>query len=120
LQTAIPGQPLHGHELHDRLTLDFKQFQEASLKLREVTRQVISSLEQKSGYPVEVMEHPALPTLATIRIARGNIPAHILSYQPGAPKKSMAAKLELITPSPVFQQHLDCLRLFLGTGGGNR
>jgi len=53
------------------------------LKLREVTRKVISSLEEKSGYPVEVIEEPALPTLATIRIARGNIPAHILSYRPG-------------------------------------
>jgi hypothetical protein len=64
------------------------QFQEEGLKLREVTRNVIASLEEKSGYIVKVTEDPALPTLATIRIARGNIPAHILSYKPGAKNES--------------------------------
>jgi hypothetical protein len=54
------------------------------LKLREVTRKLITSLEEKSGYLVQVTEDPTLPTLATIRIARGNVPAHILSYRPGA------------------------------------
>jgi hypothetical protein len=34
------------------------------LKLREVTRKVIASLEEKSGYTT-VTEAPALPTLAT-------------------------------------------------------
>jgi len=58
------------------------------LKLREITRQIISSLEEKSGYTVQVIEEPTLPTLATIRIARGNIPAHILSYRPGAKNES--------------------------------
>ncbi|MFA5874619.1 MAG: hypothetical protein WC832_11705 [Anaerolineales bacterium] len=58
------------------------------MKLREVTRKVISALEEKSGYLVNVTEEPALPTLATIRIARGNIPAHILSYRPGAKNES--------------------------------
>jgi len=58
------------------------------LKLREVTRKVIASLEEKSGYLVTVKEEPALPTLATIRIARGNILAHILSYKPGAKNES--------------------------------
>ena len=53
------------------------------MKIREVTRKVIATLEQKSGYIVTVMEDPALPTLATIRIARGNLPAHLLSYKPG-------------------------------------
>ena len=58
------------------------------MKLREITRQIISSLEEKSGYTVQVIEEPTLPTLATIRIARGNIPAHILSYRPGAKNES--------------------------------
>ncbi len=58
------------------------------MKLREVTRKVIASLEEKSGYFVKVTEDPALPTLATIRIARGNIPGHILSYKPGAKNES--------------------------------
>lgn len=68
--------------------MHFRQYQEAGLKLREVTRKVISSLEEKSGYLVKVTEEPTLPTLATIRIARGNIPAHILSYRPGAKNES--------------------------------
>jgi len=66
----------------------FRQFQEAGLKLREVTRKIITSLEEKSGYLVNVKEETALPTLATIRIARGNIPAHILSYRPSAKNES--------------------------------
>lgn len=53
------------------------------MKIREVTRKVIASLEEKSGYLVTVVKNSSLPTLATIRIARGNIPTHILSYKPG-------------------------------------
>lgn len=53
------------------------------MKLREVTRKAISLLEEKSGYLVTVMENPSLATLATIRVARGNLPAHILTYKPG-------------------------------------
>ena len=54
-----------------------------TLELREITRKVMAALEAKSGYPVEVMEDADLPTLATIRIPRGLIPAHILMYKPG-------------------------------------
>jgi hypothetical protein len=68
--------------------MHFRQPQDAGLKLREVTRKVIASLEEKSGYLVNVTEDPSLPTLATIRIARGNIPAHILSYRLGAKNES--------------------------------
>jgi len=35
------------------------------LKLSEVTRKVIASLEEKSGYIVKVTKDPSLPTLAT-------------------------------------------------------
>ena len=45
------------------------------MKLREVTRKAIASLEEKSGYIVKITEDSALSTLATIRIARGNITA---------------------------------------------
>jgi len=75
-------------ELHDKLIMQLKVFREASLKLREVTRKVIASLEERSGYLVKVTEDPGLPTLASIRIARGNVPAHILSYRPGAKNES--------------------------------
>lgn len=49
------------------------------MKLREVTRKVIASIEEKSGYIVKVTEDPALLTLSTIWIVRGNIYANILS-----------------------------------------
>jgi len=58
------------------------------LQLREITREIISSLEKKSGYIVDVKEDPNLATLATIRIARGNLPAHILTYRLGAKNDS--------------------------------
>ena len=51
------------------------------MKLREVTRKLIAALEEKSGYLVTVLDEPTLPTLASIRIARGNMPSHILSYR---------------------------------------
>jgi hypothetical protein len=54
------------------------------LQLREITREIIATLEKKSGYIVDVKEDPNLATLANIRIARGNLPAHILTYRPGA------------------------------------
>lgn len=53
------------------------------MNLRAITRKAITSLEQKSGYLVSVVADPALPTLATIRVARGNLPAHVLTYKPG-------------------------------------
>ena len=51
------------------------------MKFREITRELIKQLEDKSGYPVEVTENPNLSTIATIRIARDNLPAHILSFK---------------------------------------
>jgi hypothetical protein len=48
----------------------FSKFQEENLKLREFTRKVIALLDEKSGYIVKVTEDPALPTLATMRVAR--------------------------------------------------
>lgn len=53
------------------------------MKLRDVTRKFIARLEEKSGYIVTVREDPTLPVLATILIARGTLPAHVLTYKPG-------------------------------------
>jgi DNA topoisomerase VI subunit A len=55
------------------------------MKLRDTTRKIISRLEENSGYPVQVLEDADLPTFAVIRIARGNMPAHILKYKPLPP-----------------------------------
>jgi len=55
------------------------------MKLRDTTRKIISQLEEKSGYPVQVMEDSSLSTFAVIRIAQGNMPAHILRYKPLIP-----------------------------------
>jgi hypothetical protein len=72
-------------------------------KLRDTTRKIISALEKKSGYPVQVIEDPDLSTIAVMRIARDNMPAHIL-------------KIKSVTPPPFdyttcFQCSL-VLRLF--------
>ena len=48
------------------------------MRLRDSTRKIIAQLEEKSGYPVQVLEEADLPTIATIRIARPGVPAHIL------------------------------------------
>ncbi len=66
------------------------------MALRETTRKMIALLEQKSGCSVHVMEDPNLPRLSTIKIARGNLSAHILSYKPGL-------KTELPDYSIIFQ-----------------
>jgi hypothetical protein len=50
------------------------------MKLRNTTRSIISRLEEKSGYPVQVVKDKELATVASLRIARAEgLPAHILS-----------------------------------------
>jgi hypothetical protein len=50
--------------------------------LRDVTRAIIAQVEQSSGYPVLVTEDRSLHTLSAARIARGNAPAHVITYNP--------------------------------------
>lgn len=50
------------------------------MELRETTRNIISRLEEKSGFPVQIMEDKNLPVFASLRVARGPLPAHILSF----------------------------------------
>ena len=58
------------------------------MKLRDTTKKIISQLEEKSGYPVEVMEDKNLPVFASLAlasVARGSLPAHILSFSTPPP-----------------------------------
>lgn len=55
------------------------------MRLRDSTRKIITQLEEKSGYPVQVLEEPDLSTFATIRIARAGVPAHVLFYKSHPP-----------------------------------
>ena len=50
------------------------------MNLHDTTRKIISRLEEKSGYPVQIVEDKSLPVFASMRIARGSLPAHILSF----------------------------------------
>jgi len=50
------------------------------MNLRDTTRKIISRLEEKSGYPVQIVEDKNLPVFASLRVARGPVPAHILSF----------------------------------------
>jgi len=52
------------------------------LKIREITKELIHQLETKSSYQVTVLEDSKLSTIANIKIARGNLAGHILSYNP--------------------------------------
>jgi len=52
------------------------------LELRQVTREILRSAEEVSGLPVHVMEDPKLGTIATVRMARGAMPAHVVLYKP--------------------------------------
>jgi len=52
------------------------------MTLREVTRTVISLVENVSGCPVVVSEDASLKTLAASSIARGANRIHTISYNP--------------------------------------
>jgi hypothetical protein len=51
------------------------------MKLRETTRKIISRLEENSGYSMQVVEDKNPPEPASLRIARGQLPTHILSFK---------------------------------------
>jgi len=52
------------------------------LSLQPTTREFLAIAERETGYPVQLLEDPSLPTLTAVRIARGNVPAHFLTYKP--------------------------------------
>jgi hypothetical protein len=52
------------------------------LELRQITREIIKSVEEISGLPVQVLEDPKLNTIAAVRMARGTMPAHIVLFKP--------------------------------------
>ncbi len=54
------------------------------MSLRETTRQILELVERASGRPVLVTEDPSLTTLAAVRMARGDAPAHVIAYNPTA------------------------------------
>lgn len=56
-----------------------------TISISDATRDVLEQVEHRSGKPVEVLTDPALPTLATIRMAKSSAPAHILVYNPNGP-----------------------------------
>jgi hypothetical protein len=47
-----------------------------------ITERTVARVEEVSGLPVLVREDPSLKTLATVRMARGNAQAHIITYNP--------------------------------------
>jgi hypothetical protein len=50
--------------------------------LGETIRHILDLVERTSGYPVLVTEDRSLKTLATVRMARGDAPAHTITYNP--------------------------------------
>ncbi len=76
------------------------------MKLRETTKEMIALLEQKSGCLVHVMEDANLPTLSVIKIAQGNLPAHIISYKPVG--KTQAPDYAIIFQCAMAIRLFDC------------
>ncbi len=54
------------------------------MSLRDGTRAIIAAVEHATGHPVLVTEDRALRTLVAMRMARGNAPAHTITYNPSA------------------------------------
>jgi hypothetical protein len=52
------------------------------LPLSPTTHEFLALVERETGYPVKLLEDSDLPTLATVRIARGDVPAHFVIYKP--------------------------------------
>jgi hypothetical protein len=48
------------------------------------TQRILEQVEQLTEKPVYLQADPALPTLATVRVARGDAPAHLVTYRPDA------------------------------------
>jgi len=76
------------------------------LKLREITKEMIALLEEKSGCAVHVMEDPRLSTMSEIKIARGSLPAHIISYKPVS--KTEAPDYAIIFQCALAMRLFDC------------
>jgi hypothetical protein len=55
------------------------------MTLHPATQQMIQKVEELSGLPVHVAAEPGIRLRATIVQARGNAPAHLLRFKPGAP-----------------------------------
>lgn len=52
------------------------------MALDQTTQDVISLVEEASGRPVIVQSDPSLRLLASVKIAKGPSPAHVISYNP--------------------------------------
>jgi hypothetical protein len=54
------------------------------MMLSEDTQKIMGLVEQTTGKPVYLQPDPALPSLATVKAARGDAPAHLVTYKPNA------------------------------------
>ena len=52
------------------------------MNLRQTTHDIIRLVEERSGFPVQVLEDPNLPVIAQVRMARGTVPSHFILYKP--------------------------------------
>src|ERR1039458_6170785 len=52
------------------------------MSLLNSTQELLKLAEQLSGRPVRVREDQTLGVLATVKMARGNAPMHMISYRP--------------------------------------
>ncbi len=50
--------------------------------LRKTTREILALVEERIGFPLQVLEEPSLSTIAIVRMARGSVPTHVVRYRP--------------------------------------
>ena len=55
------------------------------MNLRETTRDIINLVEERTGFPVTVLEDPAMKTMAVVYTAnRKTLPAPLIRYNPSS------------------------------------
>ncbi len=52
------------------------------MQFSAATREILQLVEQKTGKKVELLTNTSLPVLATVKMARGAIPFHLITYNP--------------------------------------
>ena len=52
------------------------------MSLSRLSKEIISQVESVSGIPVILQEEPGLELMATVTMARGGVPAHVIRYRP--------------------------------------
>jgi hypothetical protein len=96
--------------------------QHSKMSFRAATRDVIKRVETTTGRPVLVQADPSLSVLATVKMARGTAPAHLVRFKPGstAPDYLVCFQCGFILRLFANPPRNDSISLVRGWGGRER